>query len=160
PDETLIPTGLGEIGSSWGHWERLAGLRQLADRPPTVDAYLHHPAQTPRLSQPVVWTASSRQPPAPRISDSDGRALSLQGVSVQARLQGARARTVVELIFHNPHDLAVDGTFELPLPDGASPSWLTLFPGQGTESVRGPLPPRPPPRPDFALPTPEQLIAR
>ena len=55
-----------------------------------------------------------------------------------------RARTTVDHIFRNPHDKQLEGTFEYPVPTGASPSYFAMFLGQ----TRDTLPPRfSPPKP-------------
>ena len=45
------------------------------------------------------------------------------------------SRTVVDHIFRNPHDRRLEGTFEYPLPTGASPSYFAMFLGQTRDTV-------------------------
>ncbi|MGE0709018.1 MAG: hypothetical protein AB7N76_23325 [Planctomycetota bacterium] len=44
-------------------------------------------------------------------------------------IEGPRARTTIDLVFQNPHDRRLQGTFYYPLPDGASPAAFGMFPG-------------------------------
>ena len=44
-------------------------------------------------------------------------------------VHGPRARTVVDMVFRNPHPQRLEGTFFYPLPDGASPAGFGMFPG-------------------------------
>ena len=46
-----------------------------------------------------------------------------------SRVEGPRARTVVDHIFRNPLDRQLEGTFEYPLPTGASPCYFAMFLG-------------------------------
>jgi hypothetical protein len=112
----------------------------------------------------LVWNKDSRPLDQARVLAAEGE-LKLQGVSVEVIVEGPRARTLVDHIFHNPHGHAVEAAFEFPLPDGASPSFFTLYPGNKTSRAAGPktLPddpdldgtiPRPPARtPEDALRT-------
>ncbi|MBY0228541.1 MAG: hypothetical protein K2W96_04595, partial [Gemmataceae bacterium] len=57
---------------------------------------------------------------------------------MSVQLDGARARTLVDHVFRNPHDRQLEGTFEYPLPAGASPSYYAMFLG----AARADAPPR------------------
>src|SRR5947199_5165919 len=84
-----------------------------------------------------------------RVYVGDGNALELVSLHVSVTVDGPRARTVVDHIFRNPHDRQLEGTFEYPLPTGASPSYFAMFLGQTRTAVpprfarRGNLPPLP-----------------
>lgn len=52
-----------------------------------------------------------------------------RGMRVVTFVEGPRARTTVDLVFENPHDRRLQGTFYYPLPDGASPAAFGMFPG-------------------------------
>ena len=55
----------------------------------------------------------------------------------------AARRTVVDHVFRNPHDRQLEGTFEYPLPTGASPSYFAMFLGQTRDTAAAALrPPR------------------
>src|SRR5262249_17731088 len=57
---------------------------------------------------------------------------------VTTTIDGPRARTVVDHVFRNPHERQLEGTFEYPLPTGASPSYYAMFPGK-TQTDAPPL---------------------
>src|SRR5262249_38306338 len=57
------------------------------------------------------------------------QSLDLLSVHVTVKVEGPRARTLVDYVFRNPHDRQLEGTFECPLPAGASPSYFTMFLG-------------------------------
>ena len=59
-----------------------------------------------------------------RVYVGDGNSLELVSLHVTTTVEGPRARTVVDHVFRNPHDKVLEGTFEYPLPSGASPSLL------------------------------------
>ena len=42
---------------------------------------------------------------------------------------------MVDHIFHNPHNRALEGTFEYPLPTGASASYFAMFSGQARDAA-------------------------
>jgi hypothetical protein len=85
--------------------------------------------------KPVVWHRESRQPTFARVYIGDGNALELVSLQVTTTIEGPRARTVVDHIFHNPHGRQLEGTFEYPLPSGASPSYFAMFLGQTTDTL-------------------------
>ena len=121
-------------------------------------------SQTPALSSdksPTVFHRDRQQPTMARVYVGDGNSLELVSLQVTSTIEGPRARTVVDHIFRNPHDKQLEGTFEYPLPTGASPSYFAMFLGQTRDTV----PARFGRRDVAALPadalaklTPEQLV--
>src|SRR3954451_1950652 len=97
-----------------------------------------------------------------RVYVGDGNALELVSLTVTVTVEGPRARTVVDHVFRNPHDRQLEGTFEYPLPSGASPSYFAMFLGQTRDTVpprfarRGEQPPLP--ADALARLTPAQLV--
>ena len=97
-----------------------------------------------------------------RVYVGDGNSLELVSLHVSVTIEGPRARTVVDHVFRNPHDRQLEGTFEYPLPTGASPSYFAMFLGQ----TRDTMPVRlwasrrqcPLPAEALAQMTPEQLV--
>jgi hypothetical protein len=87
---------------------------------------------------PAVWHRDAAQPTVARVYVGDGNALELVSLQVTVLVEGSRARTLVDHVFRNPHDRQLEGTFEYPLPTGASPAYFAMFVGQSRES--------PPPR--------------
>ncbi len=110
---------------------------------PAVDGVLPSPAAPPngnRPSQsspgtkkpeqpPQVWHQDRARPTVARIYVGDRNTLELVSLHVSVTINGPRARTVVDHVFRNPHDRQLEGTFEYPLPTGASPSYFAMFLG-------------------------------
>ncbi len=105
------------------------------------------PKDRPRL--PEVWHRDTTRKTFARVYLGDGNSLKLVSLQVSVVIEGARARTLVDHVFHNPHDRRLEGTFEYVLPPGASPSYYAMFLGD----ARTP-PPRFKPRP----PTPGKTM--
>ena len=87
---------------------------------------------------PQVWHRDGSRPTFARVYVGDGNSLELVSLHVTVTIEGPRARTVVDHVFRNPHDRQLEGTFEYPLPTGASPSYFAMFLGQ----TRDTMPPR------------------
>ncbi len=104
---------------------------------------------------PQVWKRDKAQQTVARVYVGDGNSLELVSLQVTVTIEGPRARTLVDHVFHNPHDRQLEGTFEYPLPTGASPSYFAMFPGQTREAV----PPRFARRGD-APPLPQEALAK
>jgi hypothetical protein len=85
--------------------------------------------------EPRVWHRDRSRPTFARVYVGDGNALELVSLQVSVTLDGPRARTVVDHIFRNPHERQLEGTFEYPLPAGASPSYFAMFLGQTRDTV-------------------------
>jgi len=109
---------------------------------------------------PQVWHRDERRPTFARVYVGDNNSLELVSLHVTVTVEGPRARTLVDHVFRNPHDRQLEGTFEYPLPSGASPSYFAMFLGQTRDAVpprwgpRGNIPP-----PDaLARLTPQQVV--
>ena len=107
------------------------------------------------ISRRRSGTATRSRPTFARVYVGDGNSLELVRLHVTVTIEGPRARTVVDHIFRNPHDRQLEGTFEYPLPTGASPSYFAMFLGQTRDTV----PPRFGPRGD-CRPCPPSALAR
>jgi hypothetical protein len=84
---------------------------------------------------PEVWHRDAAQPTFARVYVGDGNSLELVSLHVTVTVDGPRARTVVDHVFRNPHDRRLEGTFEYPLPTGASPSYFGMFLGQSRDTM-------------------------
>lgn len=111
---------------------------------------------------PQTWKRDHQRPTFARVYVGDGNALELVSLQVTVTIEGPRARTLVDHVFRNPHDRQLEGTFEYPLPTGASPSYFAMFLGQARDTVpprfarSGEVPPLPA---GAAGPlTPEQIV--
>jgi hypothetical protein len=115
------------------------------------------PARAPR-----TWHRDHQRPTFARVYVGDNTSLELVSLQVSVTVEGPRARTVVDHIFRNPHNRQLEGTFEYPLPSGASPSYFAMFLGQTRDTVpprfgaRGATPPLP--ANDLARLEPAQLV--
>jgi hypothetical protein len=86
-------------------------------------------------TKPQIWKQDAHRPTFARVYLGDNNSLELVSLQVTVTIDGPRARTVVDHIFHNPHDKQLEGTFEYPLPTGASPSYYAMFEGQTRDTV-------------------------
>src|SRR5206468_604302 len=82
-----------------------------------------------------VWRRDRGRPTFARVYVGGGNSLELVSLQVTTTIEGPRARTLVDHIFRNPHDRQLEGTFEYPLPTGASPSYFAMFLGQTRDTV-------------------------
>ncbi len=84
---------------------------------------------------PQVWKRDRSRPTFARVYVGDGNSLELVSLHVSVTIEGPRARTVVDHVFRNPHNRQLEGTFEYPLPSGASPSYFAMFLGQTRDTA-------------------------
>jgi hypothetical protein len=109
-----------------------------------------------------VWHQDRSRPSFARVYVGDGNSLELVSLHVSVTVEGPRARTLVDHVFRNPHDRRLEGTFEYPLPSGASPSYFAMFLGETRDTPpplfagRGEAPPLP--AETLARLTPQQLV--
>ncbi len=115
--------------------------------------------QKPRLS---TWKRSQLTPNTSRLMVGDKEELPLQGLQVDARIDGFRARVVLDCFYQNDKPRALEGSFQLRLPNGASPYYFAF----GAAAQRNPN--APPPIQTYYISTadlhrrgtsPEQLFA-
>ncbi|MCX4245231.1 DUF2135 domain-containing protein [Paraliomyxa miuraensis] len=88
-------------------------------------------------TKPETWKRSTLVANTSRLMIGDDESLPLQGMHVRARIDGFRARVLIDFFFLNPHDRQYEGNFELRLPSGASP-WFLAFGQSAWESPAGP----------------------
>jgi hypothetical protein len=132
--------------------------------PPVSRTVTSQPEKEPEKpgTPPLTWRRERRAPTFARVYIGDGNALELVSIHVSVTVEGPRARTFVDHIFHNPHNRQLEGTFEYPLPAGASPSFYAMFLGQ----TRNTVPPRfthrggtaPLPERELALLSPDDYV--
>ncbi len=83
------------------------------------------PAAAP--AAPVrTWKRSTLAPNASRLSVGEQEVLPLKGAQAQVRVDGFRARVLMDLYFLNDRDRALEGTFQLRLPDDAAPYFFAF----------------------------------
>ncbi len=116
----------------------------------------------PEEKKPQVWHRDRGRPTFARVYIGDGNSLELVSLHVSVTIEGPRARTVVDHIFRNPHNRQLEGTFEYPLPTGASPSYFAMFLGQTRNTMPALFGRRgnnvPLPAEALARMTPEELV--
>lgn len=91
---------------------------------------------TPRALS--TWKRSRIVPNTSTLQVGESETLPLEGVQIHAAVDGTRARVLLDLHFYNDHDWALEGTFKLRLPDGASPYYLAF--GQNVIDESRPAP--------------------
>jgi hypothetical protein len=110
---------LSRSAASGEQVEELKKLKKLREEINTIES---KPAQ--------VWKQNRGRPTFARVHLGDGNSLELVSLHVTTTIDGPRARTMVDHVFRNPHERQLEGTFEYPLPTGASPSYYAMFPGK------------------------------
>lgn len=112
--------------------------------------------------QPLVWHRDRQRPTFARVYVGAGNSLELVSQQVTVTIEGPRARTLVDHIFHNPHDRQLEGTFEYPLPTGASAGYFAMFIGraQGAAAPRFGRATEPLPADALARLTPAEVVKR
>ncbi|NOY91465.1 MAG: DUF2135 domain-containing protein, partial [Deltaproteobacteria bacterium] len=95
-------------------------------------------AQAPAAAQ--SWRRVTGASRFASVSLGGGHSLELRRVRVSVKVEGFRARTVVDHIFYNPYDRALEGKFRYALPPEASVSSYAMFlgTGRGEPSFFGP----------------------
>ncbi len=87
-----------------------------------------------------TWKRSSLQANLARLKIGDKESLPLKGVQAHVRVDGFRARVLLDFYFYNPHRRSYEGTFQLRLPQGATPYYLafgrTVYQAKHTTDVR------------------------
>lgn len=84
-------------------------------------------------SAPQSWRRHTDQGSFAQVSLGGGQSLELRDVRVSVRVEGHRARTVVDHVFYNPHARTLEGTFRYSLPPEATVSGYAMFLGTGSE---------------------------
>ncbi len=82
----------------------------------------------------ATWKRSQLTPNTSRLMVGDKEELKLKGVQVDARIDGFRARVVLDGFYYNDQRRALEGSFQLRLPNGASPYYFAF--GAATQQTR------------------------
>lgn len=75
---------------------------------------------------PSTWKRAGSQAHAARISIGDKEHLPLRGMQMNVRIDGFRARVVIDGYFENDRDRSYEGNFQLRLPDDATPYFFAF----------------------------------
>ncbi|MCA9648703.1 MAG: hypothetical protein H6712_31400 [Myxococcales bacterium] len=86
-----------------------------------------------------TWKRSTVLANTSRLMVGDEQSLSLEGMHLRAKVDGFRARVLIDFYFYNPDDRQYEGTFDLRLPSGASP-WFLAFGQSSWEAEAIPKP--------------------
>lgn len=73
-----------------------------------------------------TWKRSTLTALTSRLRIGDDTDLPLASTEIRARVDGFRARVMVDFVFDNPHTQQLEGDFQLRLPEGASPYFLAF----------------------------------
>ncbi|QDU69828.1 hypothetical protein [Engelhardtia mirabilis] len=73
-----------------------------------------------------LWQRATAKPNTSRLLVGEDDSLPLEGASTEVWIEGFRARVVVDLVYRNDRDRQLEGSFQLRLPDGASPYYLAF----------------------------------
>lgn len=74
----------------------------------------------------TTWKRSTQIANTSRLMIGDREQLPIRGMQMHARIDGFRARVLIDFYFENPHSRQFEGTFKLRLPTGASPYFLAF----------------------------------
>ncbi|MEK6238364.1 MAG: hypothetical protein N2C14_26910, partial [Planctomycetales bacterium] len=86
----------------------------------------------------ATWKRSEIVPNTSRLMIGDKEELPLKGMQAQVRIDGFRARVVLDFHFYNDRGRQFEGTFKLRLPNGASPYFFAF----GEQQYKSPQTPR------------------
>ena len=82
-------------------------------------------ADVPQAQRTVTtWKRSRITPNTSHLKVGDKEELPLRGMQANVRIDGFRARVTLDCYFYNDRNRILEGTFQLRLPDGASPHFL------------------------------------
>ena len=130
------PAEEGDTGGDMGGLESLA--EDESPRAPAMLAMRMSDAKRdkakPRAPRITTWKRSEFVPNTSRLTVGDKEELALKAMQVSARVDGFRARVVLDCFYYNERDQQLEGRFQLRLPNGASP-FLFAF---GATAVKAP----------------------
>jgi tetratricopeptide (TPR) repeat protein len=122
------------LGASRGSGEviRAGGWQAPAGWSGDIDA--RRPESPDQAGGPATWKRASALPNATRLKVGDREELPLRAVQFSVRVDAFRARVMMDCLYHNDTGRQLEGTFQMRLPDGASPCYLAF--GNTTYSAR------------------------
>ena len=129
--------GLGKIANSQRAEDssQVSGINQLRRLVPgelsTSDLSINFnssnlPKQSPQAQPFETWKPSRLVPNTSRLMVGDNEELPLRGMQVDVRIDGFRARVVVDLYYLNDHARQLEGNFQLRLPEEATPYFFAF----------------------------------
>ncbi len=93
-----------------------------------VDGYAGQPESKDGAASesPRTWKRSTISPNATQLVIGDDESLPLESCQAWVRVDGFRARVVLDLTYANPHDRNLEGVFKLRVPDEAAVHFLAF----------------------------------
>jgi len=76
--------------------------------------------------RPTTWKRSRVVPNASRLTVGDKEELPLKAMEAKVRIDGFRARVLLDCFYFNTHDRRLEGRFQMRLPNGASPFFFAF----------------------------------
>jgi hypothetical protein len=76
--------------------------------------------------EPTTWKRSQVVPNSSRVMVGDREELSLRSMQTRVAIDGFRARVVIDYVYANEHESQLEGTFQLRLPEGATPYFFAF----------------------------------
>jgi len=83
-----------------------------------------------------TWKPAESEVPFASVSLGGGQKLELLHMRITTQIEGLRARTIGDHVYHNPFAKNVEGTFRYPLPPEASVSYFAMYPGDGPADLK------------------------
>lgn len=74
----------------------------------------------------TTWKRSQIVPNSSRVMVGDREQLALRSMQTRVAIDGFRARVVIDYVYANEHDRQLEGTFQLRLPEEASPYFFAF----------------------------------
>jgi hypothetical protein len=73
-----------------------------------------------------TWKRSTLEANTSKLMVGDSESLPIRGMQVHTKVDGFRARVLIDFYFYNTYDRQLEGTFNLRLPEGATPYFLAF----------------------------------
>ena len=102
------------------------GIRCSANWPPVVASSSPAAILGHKPARVETWKASSLVANSSRLMIGDEEELPLRGMQADVRIDGFRARVLLDCYYFNDRPRQLEGTFQLRLPSGASPFFFAF----------------------------------
>ncbi len=102
------------------------GAAYKMEAPAALDEAEKDADQEARKKGKSTWKRSTLVANTSRLMIGDNEELPIRGMQVHARVDGFRARVLIDFYFKNDRQSRYEGTFKMRLPNGASPYFLAF----------------------------------
>ena len=106
------------------------------ERSPTADLAEEQAQQSAPNQEVKTWRRSTLVANTSRLMIGDHEELPIKGMQVHARVDGFKARVLMDLYFENPHTRAYEGTFKIRMPNEGTPYFFAFGQANG-ELIQG-----------------------